>query len=86
MTIFQVVLGTGATQFPALQSQPQFMTVQNNTSDNMRIGDKTVTSSKGIALGPGGSLTFSLGLDYATRVSEFWVIGTAADVLDVMVI
>ena len=86
MIIFQVTLGTGATQFPAIQAQPQYMTVQNNATHAMRIGDKTVTSSKGISLSPGGALTFSLGLDYATRLCEFWAVGTAADVLDVMVI
>ena len=88
MITFQVTIPTGGgpVQFPALQAQPQYMTVQNNTAHAMRIGDKTVTSSKGIALAPSGALTFSLGLDYATRLSEFWVAGTAADVLDVMVI
>ena len=86
MITFQVTLGSGATQFPTIQAQPQYMTVQNNATHAMRIGDKTVTSSKGISLSQGGALTYSLGLDYATRLSEFWAVGTAADVLDVMAI
>lgn len=86
MTIFQVTLGAAHTQFPQMDFQPQTMTVQNNATHVMRLGDVSVSATRGMSIAPGGSFTFILGQDYSTRISEWWVFGTAADVLDVLVV
>lgn len=60
---------------------------QNNGSNNMRIGDSTVSSTKGILIGPGGgSQTIAQALNYTADMIEFWVNGTKGDKLDIMVL
>jgi hypothetical protein len=93
LQIFQVTIGSnGKAQFPTLPDWPQYMTVQNNSSDNMRVGDVSVVAGaygtgKGILISSnGGAFTFQLGQDYSTRTSEWWVAGTSGDVLDVIII
>ena len=93
MQTFQVTIGSnGKGQFPTLPLMPQYMTVQNNSTDIMRVGDTSVVAGaygtgKGILLqSSGGAFTFQLGQDYSTRTSEFWVAGTSGDVLDVIII
>lgn len=93
MQIFQVTIGSnGKGQFPTLAVWPQYMTVQNNATHDMRVGDVTVVAGvygtgKGINVSnSGGAFTFQLGQDYSTRTSEWWCAGTAGDVLDVIII
>lgn len=59
---------------------------QNNGSNDMRIGDSTVSSTRGIRLSPGGSLSAAPALSYSGDLNEFWVNGTAGDVLDIMIL
>lgn len=93
MQIFQVTIPSGGkAQFPVLALQPQYMTVQNNATNNMRVGDTAIVAGaygtgKGILLtSGGGTFTFQLGQDYSTRTSEWWVAGTSGDILDVIII
>lgn len=93
MQTFQVTIASnGRANFPVLAVMPQYMTVQNNATHDMRVGDVAIVAGvygtgKGIlVINSGGAFTFQLGLDNATRTSEWWVAGTAADVLDVIII
>lgn len=52
--LLQITLGSGATQISATPAYFNQMTVQNNAADNVRVGDSTVSSTKGILLTPGG--------------------------------
>lgn len=58
---------------------------QNNDAHDMRIGDSTVTSTKGIVLvaggGAGNSETRVL---QDTDLSDWWVNGTADEKLDIL--
>lgn len=60
---------------------------QNNGMHNMRIGDAGVSATRGIILFPsGGSMNVCPQLQYSGDLSEFYVNGTAGDVLDMMVL
>lgn len=80
----QIAVGTTKVQFPALQVQPQFMTVFNaGGTGTINVGDISVnatldTVQNGIPIGPGGSFTFQLGQDYSTRLTEWWAISSEA--------
>lgn len=93
MIDFQVTIGSNnRVQFPRLDFQPQHMTVQNNSTHDMRVGaTNIVAGAYGVGLGTlitsgGGSFTFQLGQDYSTRTSEWWAAGTPGDILDVKLI
>lgn len=59
---------------------------QNNGLNNMTIGDQAVTPTNGIQIGPAGSsFTAIVAISQVSDLKDFWVIGTAADVLNVMV-
>ena len=64
----------------------QQLITQNNGSNEMRIGDSSVSSTRGIVLWPSGSNTVSLALQYSGDLTEFYVNGTAGDILDIMVL
>lgn len=64
----------------------QSVIFQNNGVADMRIGDSSVSSTKGIKLTAGGSLTSSLPLAYSGNLNEWWVNGTSGDKLDILVI
>jgi hypothetical protein len=85
MKIFQVTIGAAATQFTTAITPFVCMLVQNNTGHSTRIGDGSVSATKGIAVSttpqaiqgyPGNSGDASL----------FYAFGTQNDVLDVMII
>lgn len=93
MVILQVTLLAGATQIAppntgVLPNSKQFQTliIQNNSAAVIRVGDSTVTATTGISVpDAGGILQINLGLDYCgTDLSEWWIFGTAADVIDVL--
>lgn len=93
MQTFQVTIASnGIGVFPTLVAQPQYMTVQNNSTRDMRVGDVAIVAGvygtgKGILISSGGgTFTFQLGQDYSTRTSEWRCAGTAGDILDVIVI
>jgi hypothetical protein len=52
----------------------------------MRLGDLSVSSTRGILLYPTGSATVAPQVQYSGDLSEFYVNGTAGDVLDIMVL
>lgn len=64
----------------------QQLITQNNGSNNMRIGDNSVSSTKGIILYPTGSNSVAPALQYSGDLSEFYVNGTAGDTLDIMIL
>lgn len=88
----QATLGAAATQLvPPASAQAQIMCrqiiIQNNAAHTMRIGDSSVSATKGIflALGPGGG-SFNSGVVtiYNSYLSDFYAFGTAADVVDIL--
>lgn len=85
--LLQVTVGAAATQFTATSTPCRQVTIQNNAAHTMRIGDSTVSASKGIylAAGPGGgSENHGPLVAYAIDLSNFYVFGTQNDVLDVL--
>jgi uncharacterized membrane protein YjfL (UPF0719 family) len=64
----------------------QWMTVQNNAIHSVRIGDATVSATKGILLAAGSSMSIPLTMEYSSSLSDWFIFGTAADVVDVMII
>jgi hypothetical protein len=64
----------------------QQITFQNNGGNNMRLGDVTVSATRGLILGPSGSDTSSCPINYGTFLSDWWLEGTAADVCDILYI
>jgi hypothetical protein len=59
---------------------------QNNGTHNMRIGDSSVSAMRGIIIGISGSANMAPQLSYSGDLSEFWVNGTAGDILDILVL
>lgn len=83
---FQVTIGASATQIMANTAYVRGIYFQNNAAHNMRIGDSSVTASKGILLvagSPGGSYTVGPLYDSSIDATVFYVAGTQNDVLDV---
>lgn len=65
----------------------QQLIFQNQSASNtMAIGDTTTTNSNGLQLGPSGSANFGAFINYGTYLSDWWVVGTAGDVLFVLYI
>lgn len=67
----------------------QVLTFQNNSAHVCRVGDASVSATKGIALAAGSTTTqppytIAPHLEYAADLSEFYIFGTAGDVIDVM--
>lgn len=86
----QVMLGASATQIITTHVRCSEWMIQNNAAHNIRFGDSTVTSSKGIVLvsgTPGGSYTSTGSMNGSQPVpddlSQWYISGTAADVIDV---
>ena len=80
--------GVGAPQIGNLYVQQ--LIIQNNGSHNCRVGDVTVSSTRGILLAgstpPGGSISNTTPINYATYLSDWWVSGTSGDVIDFLYI
>lgn len=58
------------------------LTLQNNGTNVMRIGDSSVTASNGIKLAAGASITITF--ENLSQIANWYVVGTAADVLDAL--
>lgn len=87
VVLLQVTIGASATQLTASQIQVRQLMIQNNAAHLVRVGDSTVTSSKGIylAAGPGGGSFNSGPVNiYETFLSDWYVAGTNGDVVDVL--
>lgn len=81
------VAGTayGASQFGSFQQ----ITIQNNAAAVVRVGDSTVSATRGMALSagsPGSSGTFTTSIDFATSLDEWYLFGTAGQVIDIMLL
>ena len=87
--ILQVTLGAGATQaapvsnpnFP--RKQIQFAVIQNNSGATARMGDNTVSATKGIVIGA-TPVILNPPLQYGIYLEELWFFGTAANVIDIL--
>jgi len=95
MYLTQVTAGTTATPIMPVGVQPasghnyQVLIFQNNSANVIRVGDSSVTNSKGVQLAASGAtnsiLVIPLGLEYSGTLEEFFVISTAPSVFDIMV-
>ena len=90
MRIFQVVMTGSAIQLAPLLTQTagqiycSVLQIQDNGSNDMRVGDNTVTSSRGQVIGQGGGLYTAPCPPKGTRLADWWIIGTASDVADIL--
>jgi len=84
--LLQVTLGAGATQISATSILCREIVFQNNGATNdMRVGDSTVSSTKGIKLlKASGSLTVGPLTENSEDLRDWYVFGTAADVIDIL--
>lgn len=79
----QVTLTGSVQPISATPLIAEAVTFQNNAAAVMRIGDSAVTASRGYALGATGG-TWNIPLIEPTQLAKWYVIGTAAQVLDVI--
>ena len=85
--LIQVTLTAAATPISATPAYFNQMTVQNNASHTCRIGDATVSATKGILLGAtGGSNNTGTFAGQQGDASQFYLFGTAGDVIDVLLV
>jgi hypothetical protein len=84
MRVIEVTLGAGATQLTTDQSlYASFMLVSASTAV-ATLGDNTVSSSKGIPLGIGTPLALTFSQPRGSRLSDYWLVGTANDKVEVL--
>ncbi len=97
MVIFQVTIPTsGIVQITAglpknvpANTYVQQLIIQDNAGSSIRIGDTTVSSTKGILLSPGtpgGSLNIGAFMNYGSYLSDWWIAGTSGAVIDILYI
>lgn len=95
MTIFQVTIPPGGkAQISAflpsnvpVNTFAQTLIIQNNASHVLRVGDTTVSATKGIAVAATtGIETFGSFMNYNIMLSDVWIFGTAGDVVDILYI
>jgi|FreactTroBogLake_1042271.scaffolds.fasta_scaffold03232_2 hypothetical protein len=73
-----------AQQISTAQTQVRFIDFQNNAAAAMRIGDSTVSATKGHTLAAtGGDFPVHTGDVYFSYLSDWWVEGTSGQLLDV---
>ena len=62
----------------------QVLQVQNNgaSTTNMRLGDRSVSATRGILLFPSSSDNIGAFINYGSYLNDWWVFGTAGDVVD----
>jgi hypothetical protein len=87
MKLLQVIIGASATQFTTADIPVRQIMVQNNAAHSMRIGDSSVSSTKGALLAsgsPGGSINMGPFYDNPENLKDWWVSGTQNDVVDII--
>jgi hypothetical protein len=93
MRILQITLLAGATQIVANQDFPNggaqiycsYLVIQNNSAASVRVGDNTVSATRGILLtAVGGSNSAEINPPRGTRLSDWWLFGTAGDIVDIL--
>ncbi len=93
--LVQVTLGSGATQISATPAYFNQMTIQNNSAHSCRYGDSTTSvttpaavnggiAGKGMLLTPGGAGNTGTVSGQQGDASQFYIAGTAGDVIDVL--
>lgn len=60
------------------------LVVQNNATHNVRMGDNTTSSTKGILLFATGSNTVNIAAPHGTLLNSYFLAGTNGDVIDWM--
>jgi hypothetical protein len=79
--------GVGGPQIGNLYVQQ--LQIQNNSGHVMRVGDVTVSATRGIVIAsgaPGGSDNLGAFINYGTYISDWYVFGTTGDVVDFLYI
>jgi hypothetical protein len=92
MRILQVTMTGAAVQIaPLLGGLNQaigiycsVLQIQNNGSNNMRVGDNTVTAIRGQIIFPTGGEYTAPCPPKGTRLSDWWLIGTSGDIADIL--
>jgi len=87
--LLQVTLTAVATQISSSNTFCKQILIQNNAAHSFRVGDSTVSATKGILLAagtPGGSLNSGPVDAYQSYLSDWWVFGTTNDKVDVLYI
>ena len=96
MYLLQVTLGSAATPILASAVLPSsvqafsILVIQNNAAHVVRVGDSSVSSTKGIALAVGSTtpqppFILTPSLQFTGDLREVYLFGTAADVVDILV-
>jgi hypothetical protein len=85
VTLQVTIPSGGKVQVSTSPTSVRFIDFQNNGATNaMRVGDSTVSSTVGHNLvKSGGELAIETGGNYFCYLSDWWVAGTSADVLDI---
>lgn len=98
MKIIQVTLTAVATPIVAqsatqnstqLREMFQILIFQNNSTHSVRVGDASVSATKGLVLASGSTTTtpplvIAPHMEYSGDLSEWYLFGTAGDLIDVM--
>jgi hypothetical protein len=92
MRLLQITLLATATPIvpkavvPANSVPFQSLVIQANGNNPVRIGDSRVSGTMGILIqGNGGSYNFITPLEYVGDLKEWFLFGTAGDVVDLLV-
>lgn len=87
MPFLQVTLGATATRVTTTQTACKQIIIQNTASNVCRVGGSGVTASKGIKLAASAaansSVTFGPFDGNPLELEDFYIFGTANDVIDV---
>lgn len=89
MRVIKVTIAAGATQITTNTNlYASIIALQNQGAASMTIGDNTVATTGGVLLATGtpvgGSATFQMTFARGTKLSDWWVSGTAGQVLIVL--
>jgi len=88
MRILQVTLGAAATPITTdADLYASIIAFQSSAAAVIRIGDNTVSATKGIVLAagtPGGSATFQMAFPRGTHLIDWYAFGTAGQVIDIL--
>lgn len=87
VTLQVTIPAGGKVQISTTATLVRYIAFQNNAAATMRVGDSTVSSTVGRALAASGAANsvFEIGPNdiYFCALNDWWVSGTAAQVLDV---
>ena len=89
MHYLKVTIGSGSTQFTTTRTPIREIFIRNKAGHTMNIGDSTITGTLGIQLSAssaGSQSDLHLGPTTGLNMdlTDFYVSGTAADILDVV--